>query len=115
MTDYAPTIPARWTPDNFETIGFLSMFLFADDPRPAKEQINERYSFGGGWYPIPDCTLGSQRIMLNASLPVMLYPGDPPFIPRAWCKLRDEMVVLYNSAFVAIIQPDGSFEVSRLD
>jgi len=30
-------------------------------------------------------------------------------------KLRDEVIVLYESEFVAIFQPDGTFEVARMD
>jgi len=43
------------------------------------------------------------------------YPGDPILAPLAQAKLRDELIVFYRHALVAIIQPDGSFEVSRVD
>jgi hypothetical protein len=46
---------------------------------------------------------------------MMHYPGDPDFPPVAKLQFRDETVVFYDSAFVAIIQPDGSYEIARLD
>jgi len=44
-----------------------------------------------------------------------MAPGDPPFKPLAQAKLRDELIVLYEADFVAVIQPDRSFEVARMD
>lgn len=43
------------------------------------------------------------------------YPGDPPMKPIAETKLRDETICVYPYAFVAVIQPGRSFEVSRMD
>lgn len=87
---------------------FLPYFLHLDDPRPAAEQFNERYHFGG-WHP----RKGDPTKLGNND--ELLYPGDPPLPPLAKCKLRDETIILYQSDFVAIIQPDRSFEVSRMD
>jgi hypothetical protein len=47
---------------------------------------------------------------------VLTYPGDPPLHPIAMWPLRDEMIVVYRHAIVAIFSTkDGSFEVARLD
>ena len=43
------------------------------------------------------------------------YPEDPPLAPLAETKLRDEIIRVYHSSYVAIIQPDGSFLVCRMD
>ena len=43
------------------------------------------------------------------------YPGDPVYRAVAWGKLRDETIVLFPSDWVVVIQPDGSFETSRMD
>jgi hypothetical protein len=44
------------------------------------------------------------------------YSGGKKLLkPVAAAQLRDEKVSLYPHAWVAIVQPDGSFEVSRLD
>lgn len=91
----------------FEHLGLIPGFLDEDNPAPARQQLDEAYSFAGGWRPdlqftmSPDGALG--------------YSGDPPMKPIAECKLRDETIRLYPYAFVAIIQPDGSFEAARMD
>jgi hypothetical protein len=104
--------------------GFIPHFLSELDPRPAVEQINERYAHGGGWH---DLTVGERGFRLMGGNPGMLkYPGDPPMHPLwegylhrvgttgddAW---TGERIVIYEHAFVAIIQADGSFRVARLD
>jgi hypothetical protein len=90
-----------------EVLGFLPSFLHESDPRPAREQINERYR--SSWFPIttPGIKLRDDN--------VILYPRDPPYVPLAQTRLRDELIVYYPHAFVAIIQPDRSFEVARID
>lgn len=93
----------RITPEH---LGLIPHFLFEDDQRPAKEQFNERYVFGG-WSPFLGFKLRSDNSLK--------YPGDPAMMPLAQTKLRDELVVFYDHAWVAIIQPDRSFEVCRMD
>lgn len=95
-----------WTPNDFSIIGYLGDFLSEGDPRPAREQFNENYVYGG-WQPFEGFTLGPDN-SLN-------YPGDPPMRPIAKAKLRDELIFLYPHAWVAVIQPDRSFEVCRMD
>jgi hypothetical protein len=91
------------TPDH---LGVLPEMLSENDPRPAKEQFNEHYRHGGGWSPLPNMT------MLNY---VLHYPGDPPFRPFAMACLRDEIILFYDHAIVAVVRPDGSFEACRMD
>jgi hypothetical protein len=95
------------TPDH---LGFIPQILLDSDPRPMKEQINDRYSYGGGWHPMSGMTL------LDGS--TLFFKGDPPFEPLAKIELEDgrsEVAYFYQYAFVAIIQADGSYEVSRMD
>jgi hypothetical protein len=89
-----------------EHIGLIPTFLDGDDPRSASEQFNARYQFGG-WVPLPRFKL------LNGM--GLQYPGDPVLAPLYGAKLHDEVVVIYSSGFVAVIQPGGAFEVARLD
>lgn len=88
-------------------LGFLPMFLNEDDPRPAKEQIDAHYQHGGGWRSM-------KGFKLTGSLGLS-YPGDPILKPLASTHLRDETILFYMSAIVAIIQKDRSFEVARID
>lgn len=86
-------------------LGYIPNFLNEQDPRPAREQINSNYV--SGWHPFPGFTM----------LPDgnMTYPGDPPTLLLAECQFRNETVRFYDCSWVAIVQPDGSFEVCRLD
>lgn len=90
-----------------EYLGMIPYFLTPADPRPAREQFDENYQHGGGWKVFkghsmdPDGTLH--------------YPGDPALPPLAEAKLRDETIRFYDYAWVSITQPDGTFEVCRMD
>lgn len=91
-------------------LGILPSFLSLADDRPAQEQIAERYGFG--WYSQEGFTLAAggpnEPYVLN-------YPGDPPFEELARAGLRDETIVLFPYGYVAIFQPDQTFEIARID
>lgn len=88
-----------------DMLGFIPEFLSEEDPRPAREQFKERYI--GGWTSFPGF-----KMLQNGDLS---YPEDPPTALLAETSLRDEVIRFYNHAWVAIVHPDGSFEVSRID
>jgi len=90
-----------------EMLGIIPCFLDEDDPRPAAEQFNDAYSHGGGWRSMPGFTM-----LPNGNLS---YPGDPPVELLAETRLRDEVVRFYDFAWVAIVQPDGSYDICRMD
>lgn len=90
-----------------EHLGLLPGMLDANDPRPAREQLDSNYQHGGGWHPMKGHVLGPDNSLT--------YPGDPPLPPLAFTRLRDELIVYYDYSFVAIIQPDRTFEVCRMD
>jgi hypothetical protein len=93
----------------YEHLGpYLPYFLVNEDERPAAQQFNERYKFGG-WRPF-----GQDKFTLTETH-ILKYPGDPAHQPMAVTHLRDEVILLYNSDVVVIKQPDGSFEVCRMD
>lgn len=87
-------------------LGFIPDFLSEFDERPAREQFNENYAHGGGWRPVANWSLIGAWIK---------YPGDQELYPIAWTQLRDELIYLYESAWICVVQPDGSFEVARMD
>jgi hypothetical protein len=89
-------------------LGFLPGLLSEDDPRPVREQMADKYAYGGGWNPMQGFTLDQNTAALS-------YPGDPPMYPLATTVLRDEHLLLYPYDFLVVIQPDGSFEASRVD
>lgn len=90
-----------------EHLGLIPSFLIESDPRSAREQINEHYSHGGGWSDFKGFTLNDDNSIT--------YSGDPPLPPRASLKFRHELVVVYDHAWVAIIQPDRTFSIARID
>lgn len=89
-----------------EALGNIPYFFSEEDPRPAREQINEAYIFSG-WQPFEGFELVAEENLR--------YPGDPVMYPLAKARLRDETINFYQSAWVSIVQPDGSFEVARID
>lgn len=93
--------------DIADYVGLIPGFLDNHDPRPAAQQLDANYQHGGGWRPMDGFTLDSDC--------VLHYPGDPPFRPIALIALRQEQILIYEYAFVCIVQPDGSFAVSRMD
>ena len=92
---------------NVDHLGLLPELVSGADPRPARDQFAENYAYGGGWRPMKGWE--------HEGNGVLTYPGDNPLYPIAEAKLRDETIRVYESAWVAIFQPDGSFEISRMD
>jgi hypothetical protein len=87
-----------------EHLGLVPGFLDETDPRPAREQFEEQYI--GGWMPMDGFKRSGTEIK---------YPGDPWKKPFAVIAFRDERIFAYESAFFMIVQPDGSFEIARMD
>ncbi len=90
-----------------EHLGFIPEMLSEEDPRPVREQLDENYAHGGGWDPFKGFKMREDNSIK--------YPGDPAHPPLARARLREETIYFYESAWVAIVQPDGSFEISRMD
>jgi hypothetical protein len=105
---YTPGFKAEIPYDpNFSPTGYLPQFLDERDPRPAAEQFQANYPFGG-WSPMQGWRLDVETLTIR-------YPGDPPFRPVAETRLRDERILLYRGAWVLVLQPSGSFEIARMD
>lgn len=83
-------------------------FLSPLDTRPARTQFDENYAHGGGWRP-------QEGFTMDPSTKQLLYRGDPPLNPQGFTTLREELIIFYDFSYVAIVQPDDSFEVSRMD
>jgi hypothetical protein len=89
-----------------EHLGDIPYWLSEANPKSAREQLNDGYVYGG-WRPFEGFRLGTDN--------ALIYPGDPQIIPLAQVKLRHELIVFYPHSWVAVIQPDRSFEVCRMD
>jgi hypothetical protein len=97
--------PIPYDPDR-EVTGYIPSFFDADDPRSAREQVDSAYQHGGGWRPYSGFKYTPRALY---------HPGDPPMTLRAHAQLRDEQLRLYRSAWLAIVQLDGSVEIARVD
>lgn len=90
----------------FDMLGYIPGWLHEADPRPAKEQIGSNYI--SGWHPF-------EGFVFDPVKQTLKYPEDPAYTPLAKAQLRDETIIFYQHAWVAIVQPDNSFEVARID
>ena len=90
-----------------EHLGLIPGMLDTDDPAPARKQLDSKYQYGGGWRPM-------EGFQLRRDL-TLKYPGDPALHPLALTRLREETIILYEHAWVLILQRDKRFEVSRMD
>ena len=91
-----------------EAWGFIPGFLDEDDPRPAREQFNERYV--SGWVPAPP------GLKFDFETGNLSYPGDPDMRAISSMTFRQELLLLFPSSWVVIVQPlDRSWEAARLD
>lgn len=97
-----------------EHLGYLPAFLSEDDPRPAKEQIDANYQHGGGWHKFDGFEYDREGDFL-------LFPAseDGPaefYDAVAETHLRNEKITLHEpGSWLKIEQPDGSWEVARVD
>lgn len=89
-----------------EMLGYIPQWFKQNDARTAKQVINDCYAFGG-FRPFKGFRLNADNSLK--------YPGDPPMMPLAQTKYNDQLLIVYQHSWFAIIQPDGSLEVARLD
>lgn len=90
-----------------EMLGYLPEFLSEHDPDSAQAQLDKNYVFGG-FQPFEGFKFDPIQRTLN-------YPGDPPMRAIGHCMLRDEQIILFEAAWVAIVQQNGDFVVARMD
>lgn len=101
-------------------LGFIPEWIDEMDPRPATEQLDAGYQFGMGWhFEGFKGPANAKDLCQGGGMPALTlkYPGDPAMRPLAYCllPLTKEIVVFYESAWVAVWQQDGSFKIQRMD
>lgn len=94
-----------------EAVGFLPHYWDATDPTPAVAQHDAMSPPGGPW---SDFSNGFRYDPVTEALQ---YPGDPDLLPLAFAvlPLSRERILVYPSAWVAIVQDDGTYTVDRRD
>lgn len=96
------------TEDHLGLIPFwLNEYTEAEGQIPAREQLDFHYQHGGGWRPFEGFNMRDDGSIV--------YPGDRPLPVLAEAQLGQETIRMYPNAWVAIVQPDGKFEVCRMD
>lgn len=93
----------------FDLFGFLPGMALDNDPRPVIEQFKERYV--GGFRPLE----GFALLNLATTQPILKYPGDPPMRAIGTATHGEERIILFEGSWVAIVQPDNRYVVSRMD
>jgi hypothetical protein len=93
----------------YDMCGMIPEFLSEYNERSAREQLDQAYRHGGGWRPMKGWNFEPESKAIK-------YPGDPEMYPVAMMELHEkEMIYVYPHAWVVIVQPDGSFEIARMD
>lgn len=99
--------------------GWLKYEAEGGSAKSAIEVFNRHYAHGGGWHPFKGFKLRSSDFAL-------VYPGDPPEPFRCAMAFGEEMVYMYDHAWVVIIKsrledsppefvPEDLWEVARMD
>lgn len=103
----------HWEPMDFEVIGYLGLMLDDADEDSAAKQFDKHYQHGGGWRPFEGFKMAEDGSIQygDPSKP----DADPPYVPIARAQLRDEKIIMYHHGWVAIVQPDGTYEIARMD
>jgi hypothetical protein len=99
----------RGSHSRFDLVGFMPLGVDPSSPIAAVPQLHAGYGHGGGWHDFEGFEFK------DGDEPQLLYPGDPPTEAVAFWNLREERIILFDHAWVAVVQPDGSFRVSRMD
>lgn len=86
----------------------LLPFFFNSEDEPAAKQIDFHYQHGGGWRPFEGFAFDPKTREIS-------YPGDPSFKPIAEVTVGQERVLIYPYSWVLVLQPDGKFEIARID
>lgn len=103
-----PTIFTELRPGGFQAAGYIPAML--EDAASAKAAFNTHYEHGGGWRPL-------KGWVYDPILRTIKYPGDRALQPYLEARLTDcmELVLVYPFAWVCIVEPDGAYEVARVD
>lgn len=111
-----------WT--NAHQLGLIPEILFPGHKAPVKDQLNERYAHGGGYCPFPnekDFRLNPNRLRPGQATLSYVDPDEPGYVEtfrewgRCWFPHTRELAILFDSAVLAIVQADESFNITRVD
>lgn len=93
---------------SIEDWGLLLGFLDEENPASVAEQFAAGYGFGKLY------NMGG-KINSNSGRYESAYAEDPPLDPLSILYFRDEKVILFPYAIVAILKPDTPTFITRMD
>lgn len=102
---------------NMEEAGLIPEFLSESDLRGAVDQINERYAHGGGWLDFSGFLVEQVGARFQLRYPGSPEDGEPDevYAEVSRARLRNELIVLFQSAWLMVRQPDGTHRIARID
>lgn len=93
----------------YDMLGTVPDMISATDQADAVTQIDRAYrDAGGGWRDSTGASVDVERRLLT-------FPGDPARQLVAFAELRAEKILFFDGAWVAVVQPDGSSRIARID
>lgn len=100
--------------DNIEDLmkgeRFFMILASSNDERPVSEQLDDNYSYGGGWSPL------SGWKVVDFEKGIIQFSDDPVYTPLAKTTHKDRTIFFYQSAWMGEFHADGeTFEISRVD
>ena len=106
---------------DIEVAGFIPHWLNEEDPDGAVEQLHKNYGHGGGWRDTEGWSLlvgvkqNAPKVDVTESMYWLDYEGDPLMPMRACGLMREELVIVFDHGYVAVVQSDFNFRVARMD
>jgi hypothetical protein len=94
-------------------IGLVTMMLNPDAKGTAVQQLDAGYGHGGGWRPFEGFKMLEDGNMQYGD--PNEENADPPTQLLWEAQFNDETIRVYQNAWFAVVQKDGSFEVCRMD
>ncbi|KQX18379.1 MULTISPECIES: hypothetical protein [unclassified Sphingomonas] len=108
LTPVAANHKVRIGCSDHDLLGDIPAWLSEHSPLGAAAQIDRWYQHGGGWREFKGFAVDLDKMTIT-------YPGDPAIPAIAEASLREERIIIFNGAWVAVIQPDGSHSIARID
>ena len=104
----------------FDALGYVPAFVNNIDPRPIKEQIEERYQYFTSWkqMAILDGEHSNAEpgdVVFNAKTLAFEYPGDPAMRATAKFEHNGERIYAYQYGVFVVIDAQGDAWYTRLD
>lgn len=97
-----------------EVLGLLPALISNEYFGNVAEQLERNYAHGGGYRDLTK--LEPDKWVFNKRKKTLRHRAErSTFKPIASTQIKDEQVYFYQYALLAIVKPDGSFAVTRVD